>query len=467
MSAAAPVFDAELVARYDRPGPRYTSYPSALDFRDDFTKEDYAQAIARSCRPRHYAPLSLYVHVPFCESPCFYCGCNRVITRQRSAAEAYLGTLTAEIAAQRALFPQHRPVEQLHFGGGTPTFLDDAQLTALMAVLDSHFLLRRHPGREYSIEVDPRTVDSGRLAHLAHLGFNRVSLGVQDFEPAVQKAVNRVQSAEETLALIAGARQAGFESVAVDLIYGLPLQTRESWARTLAKVIEARPDRIAAYSYAHLPERFKAQRRIAAASLPAPAEKLALLAMTVERLCAAGYEYIGMDHFALPADGLARARREGLLHRNFQGYSTFGGLSLLGLGMSAIGQFDDCYAQNARRLDTWRARIEAGELPLEKGLRLTAEDLLRRDVIMALMCRDELRFADIEAHHGIRFTEHFAAELRALRPLQDDGLVEREFGGLRVTMAGRLLLRPIARVFDNRSATLAPPGEAPRHSKMV
>jgi oxygen-independent coproporphyrinogen-3 oxidase len=458
--------DTGLIGRYDGPGPRYTSYPTALQFTPEFGEAGYRAAAARSRAARPGAPLSVYVHVPFCTSPCFYCGCNRVITRQWGAGDIYLAALDKEIALQGALFENLRTIEQLHFGGGTPTFLDDAQIGRVMASLDRHLGTTDAERREYSIELDPRTIHAGRMAALAGLGFNRVSLGVQDFDPQVQKAVNRVQSVKDTLDLIVEARRVGMRSVSVDLIYGLPYQTPESWARTLDLIVAAAPDRIAAYSYAHLPERFKAQRRIDAAHLPDARTKLALLELTIARFTAAGYEYIGMDHFARPDDELAIARREGTLHRNFQGYATRGGLELLGLGVSAIGQLDDAYCQNATRLDDYYALVNAGRLPIAKGLRMTAEDQLRRDVIMALMCRDGLDFGAIERRHGIGFRAHFASELDRLDALERDGLVETRRDGIRVTAPGRLLLRPIAMVFD-AYATPAAADRPRRHSAVI
>lgn len=461
-----PVFDAALIERYDRPGPRYTSYPSALQFDERFGEAEYRAAAERSRAARPGAPLSVYVHVPFCASPCFYCGCSRIITRQFDRAEPYVRALEREAALQGALFEQARAVEQLHFGGGTPTFLSPEQLRRVMGAIDREFGLSDRESREYSIELDPRTVHAGTLEELAGLGFNRISLGVQDFDPQVQQAVNRIQSVKDTLDLITQARTLGFRSVSVDLIYGLPYQTRESWARTLDIIATAAPDRIAAYSYAHLPERFKAQRHIDRTKLPTPREKLGLLAQTIERFSAAGYDYIGMDHFALPGDELAQARRNGTLHRNFQGYSTRGGLDLVGLGMTSIGQLDDTYSQNARQLERYYAAVNNGRLAIEKGMRLTAEDHLRRDVVMALMCRDGLRYADIEAAHGVRFTRHFAAELERLGALEADGLVRREPRCIRVTASGRLLLRAIAMVFD--AYALTPAVDAPRrHSAVI
>ena len=465
---AATAFESDLIRRYDHPGPRYTSYPTAVQFTSKFDEAAYRAAAERSRAANPGAKLSVYVHVPFCTSPCFYCGCNRIITRQTGAGEIYLRALEKEIALQGALFEKLRTVEQLHFGGGTPTFFTDAQIARVIDALDTHFGTTDSEEREYSIELDPRTVHAGRMEALAGMGFNRISLGVQDFDPQVQKAVNRVQSVKDTLDLIQDARRVGMRSVSVDLIYGLPYQTPESWRRTLDLIVQAAPDRIAAYSYAHLPERFKAQRHIDAAHLPSAAEKLALLALTIERFAEAGYEYIGMDHFAKPDDELAVARREGTLHRNFQGYATRGQLELIGLGMTSIGQIGDTFSQNARRLEDYYALVNAGRLPIEKGLRMTDEDRLRRDVIMALMCRDGLRYADIERRHGITFRAHFARELERLEALEGDGLVERLRDGIHVTEAGRLLLRPIAMVFDAYSKPfVAEPAGAPRRFSAV
>ncbi len=465
-STRGAIFDEELVRRYDRPGPRYTSYPTAVQFHAGFGVADY-QAAARASHAGEPRPLSIYVHVPFCESPCFYCGCNKVITRDHGRATSYLATLALEIERQGALYDRRRPVDQLHFGGGTPTFLDDAELEAVLAMLGRHFRLRDDPGREHSIEIDPRTVSLERLGRLAALGFNRISLGVQDFDADVQRAVNRVQSREHTLGLITGARDLGIDSVSIDLIYGLPRQTRAGFSRTLESVIAARPDRIAAYSYAHLPELFKPQRQIKAADLVTPAEKLGLLGLTVETLTRAGYVYIGMDHFALPGDALVRAQADGTLQRNFQGYSTRAECDLVALGVSAISKVGDSYAQNARTLAGYTRAIAAGSLAVERGVALDAEDRLRREVIERLMCSARLDFAAIEARHGIRFEAHFAAELARLAPLEADDLVAHEGRSLRITARGRLLMRNVAMVFDaHLPAVAAAPGTA-RYSRAV
>lgn len=465
-SANHTIYDAGLVSRYDRPGPRYTSYPTAVQFHPSFGLVEY-EAAARRSNDGMPRPLSLYVHVPFCESPCFYCGCNKVITRDHRKAEQYLARLARETELQAALFSRRRPVNQLHFGGGTPTFLSDAQIGAVLDKLRQHFALRRDPEREYSIEIDPRTVSPARLEALSKLGFNRISLGVQDFDRDVQLVVNRVQSAEDTLALIRRARELPIDSVSIDLIYGLPKQNRESFARTLELVIGAQPDRIAAYSYAHLPHIFKPQRQIKRADLISSVEKLGLLGLTVERLTAAGYVYIGMDHFALPTDELVRAQQNGTLQRNFQGYSTRAQCDLVALGVSSISHFGDTYAQNAKTLNEYYRMIDSGTLAVQRGVRLNADDCIRRQVIQLLMCATRLEFAAVEAGHGIRFEEYFAAELAALAPLEADGLVVREERSLQITARGRLLMRNVAMVFDAYLLKVAPLAAQPRFSQAV
>ncbi|MBL6751958.1 MAG: oxygen-independent coproporphyrinogen III oxidase [Nevskia sp.] len=456
-----------LIRRYDRNGPRYTSYPTAPQFNTGFGVDDYRAAAQRANRLAAGAPLSLYVHIPFCASPCFYCGCTKVITRRPEAAGQYLQRLTREIALQAPLFAAGRSVEQLHFGGGTPTHLSPAQLGGLLDTLGRHFSLSGAAHREFSIEIDPRTLAPGQMAELAALGFNRASFGVQDFDPAVQRAVNREQSEAMVAALMESARAAGLNSLSVDLIYGLPLQTAESFGRTLDQVVRLRPDRISAYSYAHLPERFKAQRRIVTAQLPDAATKLALLRLTTERLLDAGYVHIGMDHFALPGDELARALEAGTLQRNFQGYSTRGGLDLVGLGMSAIGRTADSFSQNARELDAYYALLDAGRLAVQRGILLGKDDQVRRDVIAAVMCSGWLPYAEVEARHGIVFADYFAAELRRLAQFQDDGLVELRPQGLQVTPMGRYLLRAIAMSFDAYLPAAAAQAEEQRRFSRV
>jgi oxygen-independent coproporphyrinogen-3 oxidase len=459
-------FDAAVVRRYDVPGPRYTSYPTAPQFSESITEADYHRAALESNGDPIPRQLSIYVHVPFCESPCFYCGCTRVITRDRTAGARYLSRLQREIELQAHLFDRDRIVEQMHFGGGTPTFLSDAELAELMGFMRHGFTLRDDETREFSIEIDPRTVNESRLSSMAGLGFNRVSFGVQDFDPDVQRAVNRVQPREDVVNVISAARRQGFRSVAVDLIYGLPRQTETTFARTLDQVIEARPDRIAAYSYAHLPEIFKAQKQIRQADLCPPEIKLALLGITIDKLSAAGYVYVGMDHFALPDDELAVALSNGSLQRNFQGYSTRAGLDLVGLGMSAIGQVGDLYSQNLRTLDEWASALDAGHLPIWRGHLLTRDDRIRGAAIRALMCRGELDLREINERFDLDFRTYFAAELVRLIPLAADGLIEIGRWRLQVTPLGRLLVRAIAMQFDayiGRESS----GRAARFSRIV
>ncbi len=440
------VISEDLLRRFDVPGPRYTSYPTADRFVEAFTEHDYVQALGQRRAGSMALPLSLYVHIPFCESVCYYCACNKVITRHHERAAPYLRYLAREVELQVQHLGAGQGVSQLHLGGGTPTFLSDAELEDLMSMLRRHFTLA--PGGEYSVEIDPRTVSEERLRVLAGLGFNRLSFGVQDFDPAVQKAVHRAQPASQVFALVEAARRIGFESVNVDLIYGLPLQTPESFARTLAQVNELRPDRIALYAYAHLPSRFKPQRRIAAAELPGAGEKLAMLSASLSSLMEAGYAYVGMDHFALPNDALAVAKRQGRLHRNFQGYSTQPDCDLIGLGVSAIGRIGATYSQNAKTLDEYQDLLDQGRLPVVRGLALTRDDLLRRSVIMALMCQGALQFESIELGHLIDFRSYFARELEALQEMAAQGLVRLDDASVQVTETGWFLVRAIAMVFD-------------------
>lgn len=441
-------FDAELISRYNRTGPRYTSYPTALQFHERFGEAQYRHFARASNEVSTPRPLSLYFHIPFCATVCYYCACNKIVTKNRGRAAGYLERLMHEIALQGRLFDGDRRVEQLHWGGGTPTFLNHGQMRALMKASAAHFNLRTDDGGEYSIEIDPRSVSGPSVELLRELGFNRMSLGVQDFDPNVQKAVNRIQSEEQTLAVLKAARQHGFRSINVDLIYGLPRQTVESFARTLDKIIAAAPDRLSVFNYAHLPQRFKVQRQINAAELPPPAEKLALLQHTIERLTAAGYVYIGMDHFAKPEDELAVAQRAGTLWRNFQGYSTRGGCDLIGLGVTAIGTVGDSYAQNVHDLEDYYRRIDAGRLAVARGVALDRDDRLRRELIMQLICHGRLDIAAFEERWQIPFTKYFAPECTRLEPMLIDGLIALEDGVLRVRSPGRLLIRNICMVFD-------------------
>jgi oxygen-independent coproporphyrinogen-3 oxidase len=441
----------DLLKRFDVPGPRYTSYPTADRFIEAFGEPEYIQALEQRGAAALGAALSLYVHIPFCDSVCYYCACNKVITKHHERAAEYLRYLEREVALQVAHFGRGHSVSQLHLGGGTPTFLSDDELRQLMGMLRQHFNLVA--GGEYSVEVDPRTVNTERLQTLFDLGFNRLSFGVQDFDPMVQKAVHRVQPAEQVFELVASARRIGFESLNVDLIYGLPLQTPESFARTLQQVSELRPDRIALYGYAHLPERFKPQRRIHAAELPSAGQKLTMLSMSLDALSDAGYVYVGMDHFALPNDALAVAKRQGRLHRNFQGYSTQPDCDLIALGVSAIGRVGATYSQNAKTLEAYYDALDQGRLPIVRGLALSRDDILRRSVIMALMCQGEILFESIELGHLIQFQRYFTRELEILRDFEQEGLVRISESGVEVTDAGWYLVRAIAMVFDKNLQT--------------
>jgi oxygen-independent coproporphyrinogen-3 oxidase len=439
-------FDAELIRRLDRKGPRYTSYPTADRFVDTFTAEDYRRALALRAADTRVRPLSVYVHVPFCESLCYYCGCNKIITRDRAKAERYLGYLEREIDLQAGLLRGRVRVEQLHLGGGTPTFLTIDQIGALVDALRAR--LDFGPAPEASIEIDPRTVDARAVAGLAAIGFNRMSIGVQDFDPEVQRRINRVQSEEQTAEVIEAGRAHGFRSINVDLIYGLPKQTNASVARTLDRVIALAPHRIAFYNYAHLPAQFKSQRLIAEADLPSAEAKLQMLGAAIRRLTAAGYVHIGMDHFALPDDELAVAQRRGHLHRNFQGYSTHAAHDLLGLGASAIGMMGTSYYQNCRGLKDYYARLARSELPILRGYAMSADDAVRRSVIQALMCQFQVCKDTIRNAWLIDFDTYFAAECQALEAFEAEGMIERDATWITVTPRGRLLIRSICMVFD-------------------
>jgi oxygen-independent coproporphyrinogen-3 oxidase len=464
MSPASISFDAPLLRKLSRPGPRYTSYPTADRFHQQFGYHDYLAAVAARRMTRSSAPLSLYVHIPFCASICYYCACNKVVTQNVDKAAVYLGYLKREITMQAALFGGMHRVDQLHLGGGTPTYLSDAQMADLMAHLHRHFQFAPDAAGEYSIEVDPRTVTVERIASLRRQGFNRLSLGVQDYDDAVQRAVNRVQPEAQTQAIIDAARANGYRSVNIDLIYGLPKQTMETMAQTLDKVVRADPDRIALYHYAHMPHLFKPQRMITEADMPGADARLAMLDLGIARLTAAGYVYIGMDHFAKPDDELAVAQRQGRLHRNFQGYSTHADADIVAFGVSAIGAVGATYSQNAKHLAAYYAGIDGNVLPIERGIRLSIDDVLRRALIGRLMCHFELSVPAFEQAHRIVFADYFAAELDALRDLEADGLVTLAPASITVTPKGRLLIRNVCMVFDRY---LAAPVTAPRFSATV
>ena len=457
-------FNAELIERYDVSGPRYTSYPTAVQFDDRFDADEYRRHAAQSNLAADRKPLSLYAHLPFCHSLCYYCGCMKKVTRHTRHGDAYLDLLWREIEIQAALFDPDREVVQLHLGGGTPTYHRDEQLDALLGKLAEHFQFAESGQREFSIEIDPRTVSLERLSALSQMGFNRVSMGVQDIDPGVQAAVNRIQDPRATSDLVDQARRLGFKSISIDLIYGLPLQSVESFQRTIDYVIETRPNRLAVYNYAHLPQLFRAQRMIDPAHIPSAATKLELMELTISRLTEAGYVYIGMDHFALPEDALTRAQREGGLQRNFQGYSTRRECDLIGLGVSAIGKVGDCYVQNVKQLPAWRDGVSQSRLPVWRGISLTAEDRLRRNLIEAIMCHGELDYEDFSSRYCLDFATHFAAELRALEQLERDGLIRSDATGFGATPEGRLLLRSVAMVFD---AYLCRSESGPKFSRVI
>lgn len=440
------IWDEALIRRYDLSGPRYTSYPTAVEFTADYGVEQMMEAAARS--QANARPLSLYTHLPFCAHLCYYCACNKVITKKYDKAMPYVERVLKEAAMQAKLFGADRPIEQLHWGGGTPTFLPREVMQHLMAGYADLFNLQGGDDRDYSVEIDPREVDDDTLATLWELGFNRISLGVQDINPQVQKAVNRIQPREMTEAVLNEARRLGFRSINLDLIYGLPFQTPDSFAATLEAVLEMSPDRLSIFSYAHLPDRFYPQTRIQADTLPSPQQKLTMLHNTINRLLEAGYEYIGMDHFAKPDDSLAVAQREGRLHRNFQGYTTHADCDLVALGVSAIGQTDDAYFQNNHDLPAWETAIDNGELAIIKGVTLTRDDRLRRWVIGQLICQFRLDRKQFAAVWQEDFDRYFVDEMKRLAPMIADGLVTDDGNTLQVQPSGRLLIRALCQIFD-------------------
>jgi oxygen-independent coproporphyrinogen III oxidase len=461
-SQARELLTEEFLREFDTPGPRYTSYPTADRFSTNFGVGDALQALTASRAADTATPLSLYLHIPFCESLCYYCACNKIITRHHERAAEYLDAFEKELALVVQSLGAGRPVSQLHLGGGSPTFLSDSELARVMTALRGQF--RFTPDSELSIEVDPRTVTPQRLAHLRTMGFNRLSFGVQDFDPDVQKAVHRVQSFEMVRDLMSSARALGFASINADLIYGLPKQTAASFARTLDQINELRPDRIALYAYAHLPERFKPQRRIADHELPSPSARIEMLGNAIGAFLAHDYRYIGMDHFALAQDSLAVAKQQGRLHRNFQGYSTQPDCDLVALGVSAIGRIGGSYYQNAKDLPEYYQALAEGRLPVVRGYAMSRDDFIRRDVIMALMCQGKVGFSEIERTHDVRMQEYFESELAALSKLAAAGLVEMGEDRVDVTAAGWFLVRAIAMVFDRH---LRQAKERHRFSKIV
>ncbi|MCN4145188.1 MAG: oxygen-independent coproporphyrinogen III oxidase [Thiohalomonas sp.] len=455
-------FDPQLIKRYDKAGPRYTSYPTAVQFGDEYTADTYKKFAEKSNQSGQ--ALSLYFHIPFCDTVCFYCACNKVVTKDRSKAAPYLQRVYKEIEMQAKLFDPSRKVDQLHWGGGTPTFISHDEMRELMAVTRKHFNLHDDDTGEYSIEIDPREVSRESIKLLRELGFNRMSLGVQDFNPAVQKAVNRIQSREETLAALTAAREENFKSISVDLIYGLPLQTVESFDHTLDELIEISPDRVSVFNYAHLPERFKPQRRINKADLPEASVKLEIFKHCMEKLTNAGYVYIAMDHFAKPDDELSIAQKNGKLYRNFQGYATHADCDLVGIGITSIGSIANSFAQNVRTMDEYYEKIDKGELPVFRGIEIDNDDLIRREAIMQLICHFKLNFNDVEKHFNINFNDYFSAELEHYKTMVDDGLITMDEHSIEVTSRGRLLIRNICMLFDRY---IKPDEKTQRFSKLI
>lgn len=440
-----------LIARYNLSGPRYTSYPTALQFTDDFNAKRYLSAVGATSKDD---PLSIYIHIPFCATLCYYCACNKIVTKDHSKSLTYTEYLKREIALHARQLGG-RKVTQIHWGGGTPTFISPEEMNAIMECLHHHFELVPREQGEYSIEVDPRAVNDDSIPFMASLGLNRLSVGIQDFDPKVQKAVNRLQSFEQTEKVIVQAREHGFHSINVDLIYGLPYQTEETFKETLEKVLLLSPDRLSIFNYAHLPNHFKPQAAIPKNALPNAEEKLKILEYTVGFLTRSGYVHIGMDHFAKPDDELAIAQREGRLHRNFQGYATRSECELLALGVSGISQLGNSYFQNQKDLDSYYASIENNELPLWRGVTLDKDDELRRDVIMQLICHFHLEFETIGKKHAIVFKDYFSKELENLKSFAEDGLVNIHNDGLEVAPLGRLLIRNICTVFDRYLSAMA------------
>lgn len=439
-------WDAQLIRQYDLSGPRYTSYPTAPQFSETFSAEDFNAAVERSNASQR--PLSLYFHIPFCDTLCFYCGCNKVVTNNKGRAKPYLDSVVREIAMQAERFDTRRPVKQLHWGGGTPTFINCDEMSLLMNATRQHFNLVDDESGEFSIEIHPGRVTASTMEHLRNLGFNRVSMGVQDFDLRVQKAVNRYNTLEDVTSLMEALRRQSYHSISMDLIYGLPLQTRQSFATTLNRVIDLSPDRLSLFNYAHLPHLFKSQALIKEEELPSAEQKLDILQMSIEMLQNAGYVYIGMDHFAKPEDSLVQAQRAGVLQRNFQGYSTHGDCDLIAMGVSSISSFGGVYVQNAKNVEQYQKLIDKGESASIRGFTLSAEDHLRQFVINQLICQFSLSFNDIQQYFSVDPKIHFQSELEELTPMIEDGLLLVNDDGIQIQNAGRLLIRRVCMVFD-------------------
>lgn len=458
----APVWDSKLISTYNLTGPRYTSYPTALQFKDSF---DYNDFIANSRQSAIFArPLSLYFHIPFCSHACFYCACNKIVTKNRERSKDYLERLFQEIELKAELFTPRQSVEQLHFGGGTPTFLDHYEIQALMGKIRQHFNLSQSPAADFSIELDPRETSWPTMAMLRDQGFNRVSIGVQDLNENVQRAINRVQPESVVQSVVDASRTMAFDSIHMDLIYGLPLQTTQSFMETIDRVIDMQPDRLSVFNYAHLPHRFMPQRRINESDLPSPEIKLEILQHATEKLTKQGYVYIGLDHFALPDDKLAVAQEDRSLHRNFQGYTTHKHCDLVGFGISSISKVGNTYAQNTTNEETYAASLEMGRHPIAKGLAMNSDDIIRQEVISQLICHFELDPLEIENQFNIEFDQYFARELDLLYPMSRDGLLDMDlFNKITVSPKGKLLIRNICMAFDKYLTNT----DTPRFSKLI
>lgn len=442
------IFNEQLINRYDCSGPRYTSYPTAVQFSPAYGEADYREWVGESNNDPIPSSLSLYLHIPFCDTICYYCGCSKIVTKDKTKSAAYIDLLKKEIEIQGALFAKDRPVVQIHWGGGTPTFLDDDVIKDIFDTLKQNFNVPEGDAGEFGIEVDPRTVDRERIAKLRAIGFNRISFGVQDFDPDVQKAVNREHTTEQIIESINAARNSNFQSINIDLMYGLPMQTLESYEKTIQTTIDASPDRIAVYNYAHMPDLFKPQRRIDEDELPLPQEKLKILQMTIDKLQQAGYVYIGMDHFAKKTDDLVKAQKEGTLHRNFQGYSTHADCDIVAMGITAISRIGDNYSQNVRTIEEYEARLEENEVPVFRGIELESDDVLRREVINQIMCNNKLDIKRLEQKWGIDFKAYFESAMAQIREMANDGLLELHDDYITVTPSGRLLARSVSMEFD-------------------
>jgi oxygen-independent coproporphyrinogen-3 oxidase len=460
-------FDKDLIQRYDVAGPRYTSYPTAVQFSEDYSADDYLNWVSQSNQDPIPSPLSLYLHIPFCDTICYYCGCSKVVTKDHDKAGHYIDLLKREIAMQGKLFDNDRQVIQIHWGGGTPTFLDDRQIYDIISCLNENFNIATGDELEAGIEVDPRTVDHERIRNLRNLGFNRISFGVQDFDAAVQAAVNRVQEPAEIRQRIEDARKFGFESINIDLMYGLPKQTLESFRQTLETTIELDPDRIAIYNYAHMPELFKPQRRIEESDLPSPDEKLNILQLAIDTLQDVGYHYIGMDHFAKQDDKLVQAQQHGTLQRNFQGYSTSAQCDIVAMGVTAISRIGDNFGQNVRSIEEYEKRLDAGQIPIFRGIELEADDVLRGEIISELMCNNRLDIDKIESRWHIDFRAYFKPALENLKGMADDGLIKLGKHRITLTGKGRLLARAICMQFDRYLKPTQQSAEVRRFSRVI